>query len=513
MKKSNFAIQYIRHSTDFVKSSLNIVRKTEKTGLLYFFVLFLVTLPYSLYYSQSFVYTIPKYSVDELEFLKVIHSLLSLSYHNLYSFSYGAVYWLISSFSAFPAWLLNSEQGMVVNNILRSLNVKRYIILILITFCFFSGVNIKSATQIHPETMYSFFICLSFYFLYEDSNNFEIYYYYSILAFALAFSVKTLAGLYGISYVIYHLYNSKKTSLRVVIKSFLCFAASFGVLNFSLLNFRTLRNYLANIQRMSSVVKHGWLGSAYGHNFSAFSINYINFYSFIILVLACLVLYFLCRKQENEQRVYFVIALYTITAYFIFCNFYASSAAHYGIALIFFLPFVIGYIIKNSSYNKQTKIVSYILFSAFFILNISTPKAALNLIMNPQGRERQRQKKIVLDKIKEFLKPIPQDSYRLVGVSHDLGVPFINGRKIPFSRLWVLSENALVNYDLIIFWKDDSYYKKLYKNKVDKFEETFYTYLKVKSGEVMHSQSIKYKFKNIFNDKYLEIYKKSIDSL
>jgi len=386
--------QNTNYFLDFIKSLLEIVSEIEKKYLLYFLFLFLFELPYIAYYSKSFSYTICRGGADELVFLRVISRILtSHSYSDLYAFAYGSTYWLISSALVFPFWLAQNEQGMIITlrvlsllsslgsfliilKILTNLDIKKYIILIIVTFCFFIPINIRFATLIYPQTIYNFFICLSFYFLHKDASSLKKYYYYSIFVFTIAVSIKTLSAPYAIVYLVYYFYNYDKVNSKILGKSALLFSGTFIALNPAfLLSHKTLIKYLKDVSIQSEIARHGWLNNSYGLNFTRLPSSYINFYSFIILMLTSLwFLHLTRREQKNDQIVYFVSSLFVIMFYFLFCNLYAASPGHYGMTLIFFVPFVIGYIIKNSSYNKRTRIVSYIVFFSIFMLNINTIK-------------------------------------------------------------------------------------------------------------------------------------------
>ena len=211
----------------------------------FFICLFLINLPFLIYYSQNFVTTLVKFTTDELVYLENIHIILSQFFqghilgaaYNLYSFAYGSVYWGITALVATPFWLIGSELGMIIALRLLSLlfSLASYFLVFLmlkndagesiftylaILLCFLNPLIVDYSNMIHPEMVYVFFLVLALYFLHKDKNVFGKYYYFAITSFAMAISAKFVACFFGLSFLIYLGANFKKISFMLLLRSF-----------------------------------------------------------------------------------------------------------------------------------------------------------------------------------------------------------------------------------------------------------------------------------------------------
>ncbi len=495
--------------------------KIEKNYIILFSIFVIIIFPYLFSYSDSLAFSVAKYSVDEFEFgwnlIRIAHG----KFFGLYAFGYGSSYWLLSTFVALPSIILNSEQGIVVSLRLLSLGFSMASFLIIakifqkrgygfwsgsifIIICFFSKVNIDLSTQIHPETIYSFFLVLAFYFLYEDSNQFGKFYYYSLIFFSIALSIKPLSTLFCISYVIYFIKNFRSINSKLILKSSLILGIPLFIQNIFLLKLELLKYYINKIIYQSQILRKGYLNISTSFGLEEFSINYINIFSLILILGLFIVLSIFIFYKKDRNFIYDLICFSIISVYTLFCLFYARTPGHYGITTIFFFPLLISTLYQQLRY----KIIRTIFLITFILLNISNISNVYYVIKNPTGSNRSIQISQALIYIDNYIykKYDKLNKVKYIGISHDLALNIDKNKPIEFTRLWSLNEITLSKCDLLIFWKDDSYYKKIFVNKLKNFENTFELYNKISFGMQINYKNKCYYFEKIVDDERFEIY-------
>lgn len=343
--------------------------KIFQKRFIFFFLLFLINIPFLIAYSQNFVTTLIKFTCDELVYLENINIILTQFFqghflgaaYNLYSFGYGSVYWLISAILAIPFWLVGSEQGIIITLRLLSLllSIFSYFLIFLILrknfgesifaclaiiLSFLNPIIIDYSNMIHPEMIYVFFIVLSFYFLNKDENAFGKYYYFAIMAFALAISTKSIAGFFALGFLLYLGFNFKKITFSLFTKSLLIGCISLIVPNIFLFCPIIFNRYSRWLVEASSVVVNGLPDSMPKNillNIYSFSGRYCNVILFSILIFLCIFAVLFIGKKVKQTAVNLYIPLFVIVFYFFFSVFYCYIPYHYGIMLMFFLPFII----------------------------------------------------------------------------------------------------------------------------------------------------------------------------
>lgn len=343
--------------------------KIFQKRFVFFFLLFLINIPFLITYSQNFVTTLIKFTCDELVYLENINIILSQffqghilgAFYNLYSFGYGSVYWAISALFAMPFWLIGSEQGIIITLRLLSLilSIISYFLIFLILrkdfgesiftylaiiLSFLNPIIVDYSNMIHPEMIYVFFIILSFYFLHRDENIFGRNYYFAIIAFALAVSTKSIAGFFGLGFLIYIGFNLKKRTFSLFAKSLLVGFISLIIPNIFLFFPLIFSRYFRWIVEASNVVVNGASASMQKSillNIYSFSGRYCNIILFAILVIACIFTALFLRKRFKYTPVNFYIPLSIVIVYFFFSVFCCYMPYHYGITLMLFLPFII----------------------------------------------------------------------------------------------------------------------------------------------------------------------------
>jgi hypothetical protein len=191
------------------------------------------------------------------------------------------------------------------------------------------------------------------------------YYYFAIVSFALAVGAKIVSLFFGISFLIYLGFNIRKVTWNILLKSFLYGTISFAIPNIFLLNRLIFSRYLRWLFAASDIVTNGLSDSPSKSillNLYDFSIKYCNVFAFFIVVLLSFFGIWIWRNKLSFYVVSFLIPCSMVVFYFFFCIFYCHSPSHYGILLMFFLPFLVFYFFKIWRY-------SYLAIIFLFLLN------------------------------------------------------------------------------------------------------------------------------------------------
>ncbi|MDP3014019.1 MAG: hypothetical protein Q8M92_07250, partial [Candidatus Subteraquimicrobiales bacterium] len=313
----------------------------------------------------------------------------------------GSIWWAMMALIALPFKLIGSEQGIIISvrilllllptlgtfylsyKILRDFVKNRFsmaLLYIILAFSFYTAVNITSVFFTFPEPMYGFFLMLSFYFLYKADNQFNRYFYYSIMAYGVSVSIKMVGLLYGVVYVVYFIKNWRKLNVPLVIKTASIWVITLLSLNLILLHPEIWRFFSSNLKDTAFVGRHGFTQYMWFKDFppsiSFFTKDYINIYAFILILVGFIAgsAYVYLKKGINREKyVYFLLAFAVVITYFLYSTFYMFMPHHYGLVLIYFLPFVVFSTMNLSSSrpNIAANIVLTIIFPVLFIGGIS----------------------------------------------------------------------------------------------------------------------------------------------
>ncbi|MDP3014325.1 MAG: hypothetical protein Q8M92_08800, partial [Candidatus Subteraquimicrobiales bacterium] len=280
--------------------------------LLLFFAL--SCLPYITQYTEEIAY-VAVVNEDEYDVFRNLERILKPSDYSFVEYLKlftedlsGSIWWAFVALVALPFKLIGSEQGMIISvrvmalllptlgtfylsyRILRDF-AKGWLLMSLLYTClafsFYTIVNIKSVSLTFPEPVYGFFLMLSFYFLYKADNQFNRYFYYSIMAYGASVSVKMLGLLYGIVYVIYLIKNWRKLNIPLVIKTIALWTVTLLFLNLILLHPEVRKFFLDNLKEAAFIGKSGFIQyewfKDYPSSLGLFSSNYVNIYAFTLI--------------------------------------------------------------------------------------------------------------------------------------------------------------------------------------------------------------------------------------
>lgn len=442
--------------------------KIFQKRFIFFFLLFLINIPFLIAYSQNFVTTLIKFTCDELVYLENINIILSQffqghvlgSAYNLYSFGYGSVYWVVSAIFAMPCWLIGSEQGIIITLRLLSLllSIFSYFLIFLILrknfgesifaylaiiLSFLNPIIIDYSNMIHPEMIYVFFTVLALYFLHRDENIFGKYYYLAIIAFALAFSTKSIAGLFGLGFLIYLGFNLKKIKLSLFARSLLVGCISLIIPNIFLFCPMICNRYSRWLAEAANVVANGLPDAAPINillNIYSFSGRYCNIILFAILVMASIFAVLFLKKRFKYTPVNFYIPLSMIIVYFGFSVFCCYIPYHYGIMLMFFLPFIIFAFFKIFRYSIVVVVLSFALncqniYSS--IMRFVQPYSFSEIDFSPNATTVNNSRCSALKLAKMHVSAFHKNKISDLVISHDLlDLAFNKSKTNPNKRYW-----------------------------------------------------------------------------
>lgn len=321
--------------------------------------------------SASFYETLSKYTCDEYAFLNIIKGGVAafctdhyIPWGAFYSHSYGFVYWVISMATALPGYLLGSDKFIVVS--LRMLSMLASLMTIFFLWqAFFIRKVIKSffilvvlhvlalpiifyySCMVHPETIYCFFMAFSFYALCKDDGQFGRFFYFSIVLFCAAVSVKLLAFLFGIIFFVYFWQHWPGFTVffRKIIRSGILAFFVFIFLNFPLLlhpiltkNMTFVWSVFNNFMNASELMRYSPVALAnvpsYFEKITLFSSWYGSWIGMLLLLITGS---FIGVFGKTRQSFCFNGALVVCWFYFIFVFFWPREPYHYAISLAFFL--------------------------------------------------------------------------------------------------------------------------------------------------------------------------------
>ncbi len=443
---------------------------------------------------------------------------------------YGPPYWIIAIIITYPFYLLSNEAGVIISlrlcslvcaigsfilvlAILKTITIDNILPIIIITWCFFMPVNITYSTIIHPDTIYAFFLVLSLYLLVKDDNKISNLVNYSVVSFVIALSIKVQALIFSLVYIMYLLFNYQKLDRGSMFRLIGIGFSSLIILNLPLILIPSmLQSYMSFLSFMRTIVKEGWFRTdTPGISFAMFSINYVNIYSFLIIMTGSLVFLWRDFDKKRKNNTYLISLFLIIMTYFLFQTIYIrTSHIHYSLIVIYLLPILIVYFIDNikkiSGDIGLKYYLSCIVLIMLMTLNYNNICYSLQYLSNPAGSQHTIERYDAMNKLTVFINSY-DDKLILVGVAHDLAVPYKNGIIIPFERFFSLSETEVLKYNLMIFWKLDSYYP-YYTNRVKRWEDTHDIYLKIINGSEFSIGSKSFYYQKVKEDGDFEIYKK-----
>lgn len=510
-------------------------------------------LPYIWIYSEEIAFTAIR-AADELAFMRVVEQLLAPSldieyFKHFNDFGYGAFWWAIIAMTAAPFKLLGSEQGMVVSIRLLSLIsslagfyfayaaireiVKRRFdlfvgIVVLIIVCFFTQLVFINSTYIHPETMYCAFLTLAFYQLARAQGQINRNFYWSIVWFVAAISIKLLAALFGVAYLVFWGLGPRNIDWKTVLKAALIALAIALLLNPWVLHPDLLRDALDRIYMQSAVTRTGWPELHFTwtleNSIKYFSVWYVNFSALLIMLsLALVTSGFLWGRRaqgaECEQRGrLFFMSLAIIVAYAAFCLLYTWQPVHYGITILYFLPVLVVSMLGSLpdfrtehgtaagwSARLSGSLAVILVVGGFYWIERHRLVGVYNLVTHPTGGGTQLARHRAINNIRDVLGRYP-GAIDLVGVAHDLAVPAINGRRIAFWHLNALPFPLVGKSDILVFWKPDYAYAMKYMKREPSDPEAFDTYNRIREGGQFSTDGKAVVFKKFFEDEELEVY-------
>lgn len=456
----------------------------------FFTTLLLINLPFLYSYSQTFDITLAKFTCDEHVFLENISLIIDCALkgrplwagYNLYSLGYGSVYWGVSALIALPAWLMKSEQGMILSLRFSSLcfslgafyfiaNMAQHIVRnYLITFtsialCFFTPIVINYSNMIHPEAMYVFFMAAAFYCISKDNGTFGKYYYSSLAASALAVGTKILALPFGLVFLIYFAHSKRSLAQlkKIIATSAAFWFGCFAVIN-SFLLFPMIRTrYLNWVFAVSNTVRNGHPGSMPNpliNKLFYFSHNYVSLALFVsILVLTS---FAITRYKKHFMTIFSATGL----TFFFFCFsvFYAYEPYHYGIALIYFFPLCLGlcmhYVITKFSTHAMKTSQTLLLLVLLITGSKQTLNSSLNQLTHPTTMGADKAVAQKMNHVHQVLAQYLSPAIKKVGHTPYLALKHFNGNQ--FEKLRPESFSAVIaSYDLLVLWKHDDFYQPL----------------------------------------------------
>lgn len=514
-------------------------------------------LPYVWHYSEEVAFAAVR-AEDELAFMRVVEQLLSPGLNVEYfkhfnDFGYGSFWWAVITITAAPFKLLGSEQGMVVSIRLvslvsslagfylayatvREVAMRRLDLLVgviaLIIACFFTQLVFINSTYIHPETMYCAFLMLAFQQLAKAQGQINRNFYWSLVWLVVAISIKSLAVLFGVVYLVFWWLEPRNIGWRAVVKkaAFIVLATALA-LNPWVLHPDLLWNALGHIYSQSMVTRTGWPELHFtwtlANSVKYFSDWYVNFsVLLIVLSLALVTGSFLWGRRGQwaeygqSSRLFFMSAA-SIVAYAAFCLFYTWQPIHYGIAILYLLPVLLisilgllpvfrtehGAAIGWSKHLSGSLAVMF-LVGGVYLLQWDKLVGVYNLVTHPEGGPTQMARHRAIYKIRDVLVRYP-GTIDLVGVAHDLAVPIINGRRIPFWHLNALPVLRVVESDVLVFWKPDYAYDMKYMKSEPSDPGAYDTYNQIREGIPFSADSNPVAFKKFFEDGELEVYSRT----
>lgn len=511
-----------------------------------------VSLPYIWSYSEEIAFSAIR-SNDELAMMRVVEQLLSpsLSYEyfkHFNTFSYGAVWWAVLAITAAPFKLLGSEQGMVISVRLLSpifslvgfyfayAAVREFVtrridllvgLVLLIIGCFFTQIVFINSTHIHPEVMYCAFLMMSFQQLARAQGQINRNFYWSLLWLAIAISIKLLAALFGVAYLVYWWLGPRNIGRKAVLKAALVVLIPAIILNPWVLFPGLAKKVLAHMSMQSAVTREGWPELHHtwtiANSINYFSAWYMNFIALlIVLSLALVTTGFLWgrwsegAKHGQSTRLFFM-SLASFVAYALFCLFYAWQPMHYGIVILYLLPvLVVSMLDLWPAHRKEggsatgwraplfSSLAVMLVVGGLYLVQRDNLVGIYNLVTNPAGGKTQVARERAIYKIKDVLGRYP-GTIDLVGVAHDLAVPVINGRQISYWHLNSLPGDMVGNSDVLIFWKPDYAYDMKYINREPTDPAAFDTYNRIREGGKFKTSF----FTKFFEDDELEVYSRT----
>ena len=208
----------------------------------------------------------------------------------------------------------------------------------------------------------------------------------------------------------------------------------------------------------------------------------------------------------------------SIVAYAAFCLFYTWQPMHYGIAIIYLLPVLLVSMLgllpvfrteHGAASGWRTHLSGSLavmfLVGGLYWLQWDKLVGVYNLVTHPEGGPTQMARHRAIHKIGDVLRRYP-GTIDLVGVAHDLAVPIINGRRIPFWHLNALPAHLVVKSDVLVFWKPDYAYAMKYMKSEPSDPGAYDTYNRIREGMSFSADSNPVVFKKFFEDGELEVY-------
>jgi hypothetical protein len=493
---------------------------------------------YVVNYSENFAFSTIR-SVDDYEFALSVSRFAgefwhspSHAYANVIDWGYGPLYWLISAVFAFPGLVIGSEQATIIGLRLLSLlaeysslylilsTIKKYIVASIwlnfaIAILFFSQTAFHMAVRIHPETLYCFLLTLAYCFLIRDGGLRGPCWIKSTFFYIAASGVKLLAFPFGVVYLVYEWSFRKDKSIYSLFSRAAIFLGLALVINLPFFLGDNFLLFYAAVRARSKDVRKGFIPeSGMGlwndlvFKFNDFSFEYLNLFFLAVAIFMAVLIVIFNKNQPKLMRFIVSSSLLVVAFYTLFCIAVANKSASYGIALIYFLPYLLGAIIYSMQDRSAVRasFLGSIIFFGILLGGINGYLKTLEQVFNPKGGARQHEQSAAIEKSIEVVQAYSSKTPLQLGTSHDIAVPSQDGFGIIQERMWVLSPKIIEPKRLLIFWKGDFYRNKLWLTEVEGFSETRRTYTAIVSGEKMEANGRIFSYFKVCDNSLLECF-------
>ena len=133
--------------------------------------------------------------------------------------------------------------------------------------------------------MYCAFLMLAFQQLIRAQGQVNGNFYWSLVWFCVAISVKSIAAIFGVAYIVFLCFGPSNLGWKEVLKSVTIVLASITILNPWLLYPKAAGLVLSRIYTQSEVTRLGWPELHYTWSFASSSTYFNNWYISIVLLL------------------------------------------------------------------------------------------------------------------------------------------------------------------------------------------------------------------------------------
>lgn len=523
--------------------------KDFAVGMTIFFIGFSY-MPYLISHTQSFAYSSVR-NADEMAILRLItENLYNFSWSTSYfqqfhTFGYGQIWWAFMCLILAPGYLVDSEQLMFITARLSSLLfylsslwviylcLAKYItnvlslalLIILFLIASLTQITIIKANSVYCDTAYLFFLSLATLNLLRDNGKFGRFFSYSLVSFIVCLSIKLTPIPAGIIYFVYLILNKSNfpVDAKFITKTVITCGVTIFVLNPTFLHPELFSHFLNILNFYSEVARNGWADLQHTYSFMSslqnFEVFYFNFeflaFIFAFPILLTLLMLFTPEKysaltmslglSRDEMRIYWLFSI-PLCCVILFGLFYTWIPSHFAFATVLlcipvaFISFekVQQLIVQQQLFLMKSKAREYFSHSVavlFLILalfmNMQIIQKNIHILQNT-GLDTPRS--LAIETIQNGLLTLDYVP-SFVGVAHELGMPRIGGKKVAHWMLNELPTELLLSSDLLIFWKQDDKYKRLYEVRNLHQPQAYQNFQKIYSEQAILSEI---KFEKIY---------------